>query len=635
MWNHVTKAAKNACEWLWNLVADKIVWLRDRVEEFVGWLKDRLIEARDWLWDRLKGARDFIVDKVSGAVEWLKDRLIDARDFIVDKVSGFVEWLKGKVKDMVDWLWDKISDGVDWLKDRINDTRKTLSDKIEGASSWLRDQLYERASWINNQFVSAFDGAVSSILEGFGEPLLNTLKGFFSWAGAQLSEVGKNIFTWVNEQALPWLQKKLGWIWEKAKEGFKEYTSTLFDFLKKLAPVTPEKAWNALPEFLALAGGLSLAAVGLASLPSLKVAGTGVDLSALAQHVSKLFSPEIIIAGVLGTAVGLAFTTPIKYYLNSIFRSFIPDLSVFHEALGRSKIDDETFKKALAWHGIPDEWFNMYKELAARPISPFIMRYFADAEIVDPSKFYEFALDQGYKPEYADYVAKGMAWGAVKSYRIRVENEVTRAYQEGYIDEETWRSEVEKVRQIVDAVKLESMYAMWKAFNDDTAERVKAVLQLVRQGVVSLEEARKELSKYIARESKIDDLLYRELQLYEAEAEYRTPNSLRSRIYTVIINCYKEGYIDEETFMEAVDAVRQVYDVKTLMKMEAEWKAFYDDRGDWVKVTRYAYRYGLITEEEFLSELSKYIVRPQKLQAIYLYEHNRIMKGLIEAGASM
>lgn len=601
--------------WVKERLTDTIDWLKERVYEKIGWLKDRLIEARDWIWD-----------KVHGGLTWLRDRLIDVRDFVVDRARNLAGWLRDRIVDLRDWLYDHVWRPAEgWFK--------KMWEKIQGSPEWLQqqfnklgEQLDGAKRWIVDQVDTLFDGAANTILEGLGPLLEDWFKGAFEWASARLHELGRSIVSWASEEAMPWLMDKVSWIWGKAKELFKNAVGTIISWIKQLAPITPEKAWNSLPDFLALAAGASCSAVAIAQLPSLKVAGTGLDFSGLAQHVSKLFSPETLVGSILGTMVGLAFSTPIKYYLNTLFRSYLPDFGVFFDAYGRNKLTDDQFKQAMAWYGIHEDWLWIYKELAAKPISPFLMRYFADAEIVDEEKFLEFSLDQGYKPEYADYVAKGMVWGAVKSYRSRVENEVTRAYEKGFIDFVTWRNEIEKARSIVEPVKLLQLYADWKAFNDDSEDRVRAILQDLRQGVLSLDQAREQLSKYIKRAEKIDDMLFREELLREAEAEWRSPNSLRSSIYSTIKLCYKEGFIDDEALIEAVDTIRQIYDAKTLIKLDAEWKAFYDDRKDYVDMVKTAYRYGIIDEAQFRQELSKYIVRADKLEALFKREVYRSKK---------
>ena len=609
LWNGLVEAFSGVGKWLWDNIKGAFDWVSERIGGFFNWLWEQISGFFSWLWEQVKGG-----------LEWLGE-----------KVWGFFEWLWQQITGGLNWLWEQITGGFEWIGQKIMEGASWVWEKVSGFFEWIGRRLTEVGSWVVNKVGEAFDGAMNFIVEHIAQPIMNALQGFWNWLVESLTNAVEGVVKWITEEAIPWISGALGWLWDQVTGFFENIFNSIMNFIKQLGRMTPEKAAANLPGFIALLAGLSTVAVGLTSIPNIKVLGCGLDLSPLGQHLSKLINPDAIIGSIIGTVIGLSFSTPLKYYFNAMLQPYIPDLGILHEALGRSKISLDFFARHLKYFGIPEEYLDIYAKLAAKPISPFIMRYIAESEIVDREKYYEFALDTGYSEEHSKYVSYAMVYGACKSYRLKVESEITKAYSEGYITYDTWLNEIEKAREIVEPLRLEQLYAEWKAFNDDTKDAIDALKSQFRQGVIDLKSFRQQLSTLIVRPEKLQHIVAREIKYQKSESEFKSVNSVKSSIYSVVMSCYKEGYITDDELAQTLEALRAINDFNTLMKMEAEWKAFYDDTSDYVKTATYAFRYGVITEEQFKQELAMYIVRPDKLEALYNREVYKSKKGVASA----
>ena len=618
-------------EWLWGKITEGLNWVGEKAFEVFKWIYNKVVEGASWLWDQITKGLEWAASHVLEAFSWIGEKALDVFKWIANKIVEGGSWLWEQITGGLSWLGEKILGAFSWVGEKALGAFKWIYNEITAGVSWLGEQLSKAGSWIVNRVAEAFDGAMNFIVEHIAGPIMDALKGFWNWLVESLSNAFKSIVTWINEAAIPWISSVLGWLWDQVKGFFENIFNSIISFIKGLGKMTPEKAAANLPAFIALLSGLSTVAVGLASVPNIKIMGCGLDLSPLGEHLSKLINPDAIIGSIIGTIIGLSFSTPLKYYFNSLLTPYIPDLGTLHNALGRGKITVDFFAKHLKYYGIPDEYLDIYVKLAANPISPFIMRYIAESEIVDRERFYEFAIDSGYSEEHSKYVSYAMVYGACKSYRIKVESEITKAYSEGYITYDTWLNEIQKARSIVEPLKLEQLYAEWKAFNDDTKDAIDALKSQFRQGLLSLEEFRDQLSALIVRPEKLQHIIARELKYLKSESEFKSINSIKSSIYSVVMSCYKEGYITDEELQQALEALREINDFSALMKLEAEWKAFYDDTSDYVKTITYAYRYGVLTEEQFKNELATYIVRPDKLEALYNREVYKSKKGVATA----
>jgi len=318
------------------------------------------------------------------------------------------------------------------------------------------------------------------------------------------------VSTFFSEQVIPGIEMGLKWLLDRLNMLATGIITWLLDWIKGIGRITPDQApqIGTMPMRIGIPMMAGLGGITLAGelLHPLKQVGLG-HVSAMIYDVSNYGK---ITGGIVGALIAATITTPFRYYLNAMTLPWLPDLSLMHEALGRGKIDDDTFKKHMAWFGIGDEWFSTYKALAAKPISPFIIRYLGEAEIVEPDVLYDICIDAGYSQEHADYLAKALSYAAGNRYRSACETAIVRCYKEGYITKEHLLEAVDDVRKIIELRQLIIKRAEWEEFYDSTKDKVDTFRAAFRTGILTEEEFLVELEPYVPIEYRRLDILDRE-----------------------------------------------------------------------------------------------------------------------------
>jgi len=497
VWSFVPEEFRSAVSWilnlaaqswdaLWSFIRDPVGSLMELAEKVWSFIPEELRSAISWILDLARKPWDALWSFIQDPVGSLKagfDSLTASVYNGLQEVKGFVE---ANVVSKFELLWNNISGGLSSLKA-----------SLEGGIAAISSGVSDAAVGIVNNVRAYFDGAVQDILSGLSGGIANAFSSIWSWFITQIPSAMSSLGSFVQERVVEPIYHGLTWLWERIKDLIRSGFNQILGFIEKLRPMTPEKAWEHLPELIATAAGIGAGAVALSSVGNIKVLGCGLDLSPVGEFLSKIFGPEALIGTALGGVATAAFATPAKYYINNALRPWIPDLGFFHEALGRSKITDDYFKKYMGWHGIPEEFFPIYKALAAKPISAFHTRYLAEAGIVEPDELYKIFLDAGYSEEHSKYLVNAFSYAAGYSERRSIESKIIACYKEGYITKEELRDAIKKVRQILDIDELVFLRAEWENFYDSCKDRETIVKNAFRQGWFDEAQFLEELRKVV------------------------------------------------------------------------------------------------------------------------------------------
>jgi len=161
----------------------------------------------------------------------------------------------------------------------------------------------------------------------------------------------------------------------------------------------------------------------------------------------------------LGEMFRTAIQAPLSYYYRNRYRPLLPSWDEFKEAFGRDKIDLRTFQAGMAFYGRPDEWLRMYEELAARPVSAFLIRYLAESDVGTLPLFKELTIDAGYGVKKGELVALGMFQSVLRGYRYGAVTSATRLYKEGFKTRAWLLNEVRRIWRMADRDELIALRA--------------------------------------------------------------------------------------------------------------------------------------------------------------------------------
>jgi len=328
-------------------------------------------------------------------------------------------------------------------------------------------------------------------LKGFFEPITAA----FDWLFQQFQRIATEIGTFFTGPFIEFFKDIGEWFLDKLRVVFEFFTQDLLTFLATFGRITPEKGPTA------ATGGMMLAITGAGGLGVLTLAGqmarwwANLGLGPIAAMFADVANFKVITGAVVGAIASACFATPMRYYVNMITRPWLPDLKTMHEALGRGKIPDEMFIKHMGYFGFGDEWFTIYKALAARPVSAFIVRYLAEAEIIDPESLYEIFIDSGYSEEHARYLVAAMTFAATGSYRRGAEAQLYANLKDGFIRREAFRTEFDRIRDIHDPRVLVEIRADWDFYADKMKEILKMYENWLEDGVITEDIFRSDLTR--------------------------------------------------------------------------------------------------------------------------------------------
>lgn len=626
-------------------------WWDHFLETFKGLAWDISYEFKKFVRD----PGGYIYDKVKKAIQAVGNAI----KITGAAMSQFVSWMSDTVKTFIkqvfaNW-WDSIRGKIDQMEYNITnwwrytwqeltkigvDIKMAVVSAIQDMPVAFNAPTQTIKNWIDNAkdiIVKTFDYGLGGLINTFKDFLSGIFDRVWNWFVGLLNKVAK----FINQNViLPlWNIVKGAWSW--LVSFFTSLWQDVKNLLFSLAPSAPEKGEELMVQ------GLKLLGVGVSAFGALT--GLSMVVSWLSKHhlghlsaiLYDMSSYKYITGALVGGLVTAAYAQPLKYFYNAKFRPYLPKFADVHSALGRSIISLDEFKFHLKYAGIPDKYTEMYQRLAQKPISAFMIRYIAEAEITDPQGIFSICMDNGYSVEHSAYMAFALSWGANSSYRKAAESVIRRCFKEGFIDKTRMDKAINEVRAIkevpvsyttidgytytatikvpLDQKTLMKITAEWEAFYDSMNDKVSTLRSAFAKEKISEDELRDNLRALGIVETKIEDIVAREKAKKRVKTEPDRGKTLRDELKSVLRRCYKEGFITAEYLDRLLDETNKVVDEKELIKQRANWEAFYDDMMDLVKIYKENLENGIIDDAIFRRDLIDLGLRPEKVELMIKY----------------
>jgi len=296
--------------------------------------------------------------------------------------------------------------------------------------------------------------------------------------------------------------------------------------------------------------------------------------------------------------------------------------------LSRGVISVEEAKKELAELGLEEPTIDALIEKYMKTYTLTISSYLAYADLVEiPEDLLKKKLDlMGVPEDEKDIILQVFAVKPLKDERARAIRRQMRLFADGLITEETLRKNLAELTKsereidiLVEVGKIEKEY-------DKTKLTISAILNRVRRGYYTLDQARKELEKIIVDPEIIDAMLEKEARVYVYSADKMIGLSeyVPIDIDTVVNKGIAQGLPEEE--LELLPAIKLSKDLKEeidkcvteLVDLYEESKITLDElsveidnlRTLWGAVEAYGVPWIVISDEEkelilFRAELKK------------------------------
>jgi uncharacterized protein YneF (UPF0154 family)/predicted nucleic acid-binding Zn-ribbon protein len=535
---------------------------------------------------------------------------------VKNSISNTIHEIVDPIGDFLKWIWDSMKG---FFKEHFFDPIRNL---------WYRIQIiWEDIKLVFTDigiYISEFFKSVKLLVTQPGEFFRQLM---VSIGQITSSETFRKIYSTI-ERAWDWLV-----------EIFEKIVRAIIEEAKKFAPTAPEKGESLIESGIRLMG---IATAGFGALTGVSMAVSWLSkhhLGHLSAILYDMSSYRLISTALIGGLVTAAYAQPLKYFYNATFRPYLPPFRDAFSAFSRNIIGKKEFGHHLKYAGIPDTYLELYDRLASDPVSPFLLRGMAEAEVADPDTIFKYTMDRGYSLEKSIDITGALMWLAIKDSRKAAENSVKRHLTEGYITLEEYKAEILRIRtkkehpvsySTIDGEtysgtvlvplsheELMQISAEWDRKFDQLKERERAIEADLKAGDIDADTARRELSEFIKIPEKIEDIIRRAVREKKVKEEPDRGKTIRSALKAKLRDCYKEGFITKEVYDSTREEVNKITDENILESMLAEWLAFFDDQMDKLKYYESQVLAKSINPQEFRQKLEQMGMRPSKIDIIY------------------
>jgi len=264
--------------------------------------------------------------------------------------------------------------------------------------------------------------------------------------------------------------------------------------------------------------------------------------------------------------------------------------------LKRGAITIDKAKEELSKYIVDESLIDAMIEKTVRVYTLSIPQLLSYAEYVDiPEEFIKKKLEiLGVPEDEIPIILQVFKIRPLKDERAKMIRSVIDAYIDGYIDKELLQTNLKNLGKSPREVEILTEFADFEKSQATAKLAIDAILNRLRRGAITLEEARKELSKYIVDKALIDAMIEKyvrtsvwspdklvsmaeyvpidleklvekanmfgypedEVKLYPAYTLARNLNEEIGRIVTELVYLYVYDVIDEETLRKEIDKVR-------------------------------------------------------------------------------
>lgn len=474
-----------------------------QVRLHVGWwdpVQSRFVGGfLGWLWDTLS----FISDKISESAGW-----------VAGELGPSLEGLAAGLKGVLTWIWDALQTTAGWISSRVwgwvDGSLKWLTDTFR----WLRDEITEVGEWMVGEVTTAFDGAVSVLGEALTSlfaPALESFTGFAEYVREIRIEIDLDLFLADLARVLGGVTVGLGTVWRTASPRSPEEAL-------EIGIAQREKADSEIHLWVqgamwgeALSLGQMDASFGLlTTVPKFDAyRGMAVDLYKaqidaslgipFRQAVMRLYTPMVPPApDLIQMVVREAFDPEVVVKAPEVFAEymelsgfsdewadrywtahFLPiELRQAYDNLWRGYWDEEAFKRWLLIADIHPMWWDDIFRVAYRPMTRRELRYGWETGVVVPEKMTAAFRAMGLSPEDAVIATDAAIEYALHEERMGVLTEWRYDFQDGLVNEATFRANMDSIRILGDRQD----YYVARATIRRERQRMKDLLDLYRDG---------------------------------------------------------------------------------------------------------------------------------------------------------
>jgi len=328
-----------------------------------------------WLWDNVKPYLEPVWNAIQGAGKWIWDGVAN---FVKDPVGALSDgwnWITSNVKTMFDGALGTVSE---WI-----------SGALKGVASALGGALQQLVAWI---------------WQGLQE-LWNVISGAINWFKENVGGFFHGIITGFFNQIESWFAPKTPTkeIIQPIQKALENYRKRLEDVVRKAAesPINLDKLHvNAITAAVE-AAGVALTIYGIATAIDASHPMKDWGMKDLTKAIVAWTGLDIAIAAPLRIMHEEGIQEGLRQFFRRQFRFTLPDEGDLRTYYLRGYVTEEDAKDVLARMGYEDKWIDA--ELKSWWVIPGIsdLITFVVREVITPDEFYDWAAKQGLSEYWA------------------------------------------------------------------------------------------------------------------------------------------------------------------------------------------------------------------------------------------
>ena len=621
-----------------------IAFWEGRIQEFHGW-EDPLGQVAEWIVDQVKGFINWFwtnimepgIDAIVGSFEWLWNQ---ARDYassayayaslIWDKIRNIGSEIYNQCRSALNIVWSWLTQlynnyispaisvaksylaslisearsvaqsAVNWAHQAYNQISNAWSNIVETVSGKF-EALSQQMAALPQAIASAFQSAVSYIWEVIKIASAKAAEGLVCLKNSVVQRI------W---GALEWFRSLLGNLFRSAIDFILKGLDTISNAIKK-GSVAP--AYNML--FTYAASGLAMAS--LVSALGTKVMGTGIEVGEIGHYLQDLLKPSEVKSLVLGTALGIAVATPLRYYYKAKFTPEIPTITEAREMLWRGVLSEEEFREVVRKHGFGGKFEKGFVELTKALPSPSDLVQFVVKECFPleklpeaPKQFVEAMKKHGY-----DELWCRAYWEA--HWKLPSFEQLQEAFFRGIINLDefrkyiVWHDYKPTPRPGISKSDVDIMNELIYKLPDKLDAR-----WMLRWGIITKEEFKQIISWRGYHPDWLD-------KVYEGEY-WNLLLDERTAVKSAITALYEMGWCDETQLRQILKEIRYIDDEINFLVRAANFRRTKEIIEAQIAAVKWQFRLGQITQEQFRAKLAEIIKVPEVLDAVYYAEIARM-----------
>ena len=365
----ITYEVTRDIDWPWSALA--------RFFMFPGAVLYTLVKPLfSWLWDNVRPYLEPVWDAIAGAGKWIWDGL---SNFVKDPVGALSDgwnWITSNVKTMFDGALGTVSE---WI-----------SGALKGVASALGEGLKQLAAWI---------------WQGLQE-LWNVISGAINWFANSVGGFFQGIFQGFFTQLQEWFapgtpdEEPVNTI-KKGLENFRERMRKLIEEAKT-SPLDLSKVFTNAWTIAAEAAGIGMLILGLAAAADASHPLKDWKVSQVAGSMLSWIGLETVVRAPLQIMHEEGVQEALHQYFRKEYRLTLPDEGDLRTYYLRGYVTEEDVRDVLARFGYEDKWIDA--ELESWWVIPGIsdLITFVVREVITPDEFYNWAAKQGLSREWAE-----------------------------------------------------------------------------------------------------------------------------------------------------------------------------------------------------------------------------------------